>query len=175
MKGDIGLRIQRVFSTVQTDPTVYYAHILAPAAVWRKLSNLAAGQKTVSVHIEPHTRGEVLTVDTVMRDVRAPTSSTILYLDGSARDFGDSTCSGTQSSRRLDERTVEILRSCGNGGHVRLIRTSASPQEVLILDINEQDLQRAAGPISDSFWKSARMEQKDESHCNFFISLADPS
>ena len=42
-------------------------------------------------------------------------SSTILYFDGKARDFQDSTCSGTQSSRRLDARTVEILPTCAAG------------------------------------------------------------
>jgi hypothetical protein len=43
-------------------------------------------------------------------DGRASTFGTIQYFDGKARDFEDSTCSGAQSSRRVDGRTVEILR-----------------------------------------------------------------
>ena len=75
-------------------------------------STLAGNQKSVTLRIEPHTRGEVFTLDTVAADGRASTFSTILYFDGKARDFQDSTCSGTQSSRRVDSRTVEILREC---------------------------------------------------------------
>ena len=79
-------------------------------------STLAANEKSVTLRIEPHTRGEVFTLETVTWDGRALTSSTILYFDGKARDFQDSACSGTQSSRRVDTRTVEILRECASGG-----------------------------------------------------------
>ena len=65
-------------------------------------STLAGNDKSVTLRIEPHGSGEVLTWDTVASDGRASTSSTILYFDGKARDFQDSACSGTQSSRRLD-------------------------------------------------------------------------
>ena len=101
-------------------------------------STLAGNQKSVTLRIEPHSRGEVFTVYTVAVDGRASTSSTILYFDGKARDFQDSTCSGTQSSRRLDTRTVEIVRECANGGPRQLIRRSATQPGELILDIAEQ-------------------------------------
>src|SRR6476620_10610263 len=87
-------------------------------------STLAGNQERVTLRIGPHMRGEVFTLDTVAADGRASTSSTILYFDGKPRDFQDSTCSGTQSSRRVDSRAVEILRECANGGHRQLIRRS---------------------------------------------------
>jgi hypothetical protein len=49
----------------------------------------------------------------------------------------DATCSGTQLSRRMGSRTVEILRECANG-HTQLIRRSALEPRVLILEITEQ-------------------------------------
>ena len=101
-------------------------------------STLAGNQRSVTLRIEPHTRGEVFTFDTVAADGRASTSSTILYFDGKPRDFQDSACSGTQSSRRVDGRTVEIRRECANGGHRQLIRRSTVEPGVLILEINEQ-------------------------------------
>src|SRR5258708_6251445 len=85
-------------------------------------STLAGNQDSVTLRIEPHIRGEVFTLDTVAVDGRASTSSTILYFDGKTRYFQDSGCAGTQSSRRVDSRTVEIVRECG-GVQVRLIRT----------------------------------------------------
>src|SRR5215469_1893856 len=78
-------------------------------------STLARDQGSLTLRIEPHPRGEVFTLDTVAADGRATTSSTILYFDGKTREFQDSTCSGTQSSRRVDGRTVEILRDCAGG------------------------------------------------------------
>jgi hypothetical protein len=95
-------------------------------------------QKSATARIEPHIRGEVFTLDTVAIDGRASTSSTILYFDGKPRDFRDSGCAGTQSSRRVDSRTVEILRECA-GGQVRLVRRAEKPG-VLILEITEQNL-----------------------------------
>jgi hypothetical protein len=100
-------------------------------------STLAGNQKNLTVRIQAHARGEVFTLDAVAGDGRASTSSTILYFDGKARDFEDSACSGTQSSRRVDGRTVEILREC-SGGQVRLIRRAEGPG-VLILEITEQN------------------------------------
>ncbi|MCU1236452.1 MAG: hypothetical protein JWP63_4419 [Candidatus Solibacter sp.] len=100
-------------------------------------STRVENQKTVTVRIQPHTRGEVFTLDTLAEDGRASTYSTILYFDGKARKFQDSTCSGTQSSRRVDRRTVEIVRECG-GGQVRLIRRAEKPR-VLILEVTEQN------------------------------------
>jgi hypothetical protein len=100
-------------------------------------STLTRNQKSVTMRIEAHTRGEVFTLDTVADDGRASTFSTILYFDGKARDFQDSACSGTQSSRHVDGRTVEILRECA-GGQVRLIRRAEKPG-VLVLEITEQN------------------------------------
>ena len=66
------------------------------------------------------------------------TSSTILYLDGQPREFQDLGCSGTQSSRRVDSQTVEVLRKCASGEWVRLVRRlSAHPNE-LVLEVTEQ-------------------------------------
>ena len=87
----------------------------------------------------------MFTLDTVAADGRASTSSTILYFDGKTRDFQDSACSGTQSSRRVDGRTEEILRECANGDR-QLIRRSAVQPGVLILEITEQ---HAAGRPSE--------------------------
>jgi hypothetical protein len=101
-------------------------------------STLAGNQKSMTLRIERHTRGEVFTLDSVATDGRASTSSTILYFDGKPRDFEDSACSGTQSSRRVDSGTVEILRECANGGHRQLIRRSTVEPGVLILEITEQ-------------------------------------
>ena len=100
-------------------------------------STLAGNQKSVTLRIEPHTRGEVFTLDTIAADGRASTVSTILYFDGKARDFQDATCSGTQLSRRIGGLTVEILRECANGD-TQLIRRSAVEPGVLILEITEQ-------------------------------------
>jgi hypothetical protein len=101
-------------------------------------STLVDNQKSVTVRIEPHTRGEVFTLDTTTADGRASTSSTVLYFDGKPRDFQASGCAGTQSSRRIDNRTVEIVRQC-IGGQIRLIRRAEKPG-VLILEITEQNL-----------------------------------
>ena len=101
-------------------------------------SALTANQRSVTLRIEPHSRGEVFTLDAVGVDGRALTSSTILYFDGKARDFQDFACSGTQSSRRVDSRTAEILRDCGNGKQIRMVRRLTEQPRVLILDITEQ-------------------------------------
>lgn len=82
--------------------------------------------RSLTVRFEAHARGEVFTVDRIEADRRATASSTILYLDGKPRDFQDSGCSGTQSSRRLDNRTVEILRNCDSGRRTRLVRRAGA-------------------------------------------------
>ena len=102
-------------------------------------STPAGNEKSVTLRIEPHTRGEVFTLDTVATDGRTSTFSTILYLDGKAREFEDSSCSGTQLSRRVDSRTVEILRQCAGGAQIRLVRRAVQPG-VLILEITEQQM-----------------------------------
>ena len=63
--------------------------------------------KALTVRIEAHARGEVFTIDRVEADGRVTTSSTILYFDNAARDLEERGCSGTQSSRRVDGRTVQ--------------------------------------------------------------------
>jgi hypothetical protein len=77
-------------------------------------------------------------MDTIHDDGQVTTSSTILYFDGKPRDFQDLGCSGTQTSRRVDNRTVEILRNCAGGEWTRLIRRSTVRPKELILDISEQ-------------------------------------
>ena len=53
------------------------------------------------------------------------------------RDFQDFGCSGTQSSRRVDSQTVEILRKCANGGWTRFVRRLAAQPKDLVLEITE--------------------------------------
>lgn len=71
--------------------------------------------KSITIRIESHPKGEIFTLDRMEADGRSTTVSTILYLDGTPQDYQDPRCSGTQSSRRVDGRTVEILRTCANG------------------------------------------------------------
>lgn len=90
------------------------------------------------MRIENHLAGEVLKLDTVAEDGRATTFSTILYFDGKPRDFHDFSCSGTQRSRRLDARALEILRECAGGRQVRFLRRTVEPA-LLIWEITEQN------------------------------------
>jgi hypothetical protein len=90
--------------------------------------------RSLMLRIEPHANGEVFTLDRVERDGRATSDSTILYLDGRPRDFQDVGCSGTQSSQRVDNRTVEILRSCTTGEWTRYVRRLTTPCK-LVLEI----------------------------------------
>jgi len=110
--------------------------------LWRMNAASSTGshfpRESLSVHFEPHTRGEVFTLDRIDGDGRSTTSSTILYLDGKPREFQGFGCSGTQSSRRLDSQTVEIVRTCAGGEKTRFVRRlSAQPKE-LVLEITEQ-------------------------------------
>lgn len=95
--------------------------------------------RSLTVRIEPHAKGEVFTLDRIEADGRAITSSTILYFDGTVRDFQDVGCAGTQSSRRMDSQTVEVMRRCESGAWIRLVRRSALQPPELIFDITEQD------------------------------------
>ena len=70
------------------------------------------------------------------------TSSTILYFDGQPREFQDLGCSGTQSSRRVDSQSVEILRTCASGGWTRFVRRLAAQPNELVMEVTEQ---RAGG------------------------------
>jgi hypothetical protein len=94
--------------------------------------------KSITVRIESHAKGEVFTLDRVESDDRATTASSILYLDGKLRDYSDAGCSGAQSSRRVDSRTVEILRTCASGGWIRLVRRFSPQPKELVLEITEQ-------------------------------------
>ena len=94
--------------------------------------------KSLSVRFEPHPKGEVFTLDRIDGDGRTSTSSTILYFDGKARDFQDHGCSGTQSSRRVDSRTVEILHKCASGAGTQFVRRLSDQPNELVLEIMEQ-------------------------------------
>jgi hypothetical protein len=61
-----------------------------------------------------------------------------LYFDGRARTFNEAGCSGTQSSRRLDSRTIEILYGCEGGQSTRTIRRPGERPNELILEITDQ-------------------------------------
>ena len=98
----------------------------------------SARPKSFTVRIEPHSKGEVFTLDRIESDGRAMSSSTVLYFDGVPRDFEDFGCSGTQSSRRLDSQTMEILRVCATGEWIWLIRQSAVKSQELTIDITEK-------------------------------------
>jgi hypothetical protein len=94
--------------------------------------------KDLTVRIERHVKGEVFTVDRTEFNGQVNSFSTLLYLDGVPRDFQAGRCSGTQSSRRVDSQTVEILRNCGSGAWIRFVRkTSTNPRE-LVFEISEQ-------------------------------------
>ncbi len=90
------------------------------------------------MRIEPHAKGEVFTLDRIEADGRVTSSSTILYFDGAAREFQDFGCPGTQSSRRLDSQTVEILGLCTSGAWVRFVRRLAPESKELVLENTEQ-------------------------------------
>ena len=93
--------------------------------------------REVTVRIERHARGEVFTLDRIRGNGQAVTTSMILYLDGKERDFQGETCFGTQSSLRVDGRTIEIVYRCRSGWARWTRRLSLEPKE-LILDIKER-------------------------------------
>jgi len=110
--------------------------------LWKVHFDLSTGSRlsreNLTVRFEPHPKGEVFTLDRTDRDGRSTTSSTILYLDNKPRDFQDFGCSGTQSSRRLDSKTVEILRTCVSGKSTRFVRRLSPKARELVLEITEQ-------------------------------------
>jgi hypothetical protein len=110
---------------------------------WWKVNSAASTDprppgESVTVRFEPHTKGEVFTMDRIDQDGRSTTSSTILYLDSKPRDFQGFGCSGTQSSKRLDSLTVEILRACDSGERTRFIRRLSTNPKELVLEITEE-------------------------------------
>jgi hypothetical protein len=98
--------------------------------------------KNVTIRIESHGEGEVFTLERIEADGRFTTVSTILYLDDKPRDFQDLGCSGTQSSRRVDSQTVEILRKCASDRWTRFVRRFSAERNELVLEVTEQ---RAGG------------------------------
>jgi hypothetical protein len=94
--------------------------------------------KSLIARIERHPKGEVFTLDRTWADGRTTSYSTILYLDGEPRRFEDFGCSGIQTSRRADERTVEIVRMCASGGWMRLLRRASAKANELVLEMTEQ-------------------------------------
>jgi hypothetical protein len=93
---------------------------------------------SLAIRIEPHPKGEVFTVDRTEPDGRTTSSSTVLYFDGAARASQGFECSGTQSSRRTDGRTVEILRQCTSGDWERVVRRLTQRGKELIVEITRQ-------------------------------------
>jgi hypothetical protein len=98
-----------------------------------------ARPKSITIRITPHSKGEVFTMDRTEADGRSTTVSMILYFDGRHRDFEDAGCSGSQSSRRVDSQTVEILRTCANGGGIRIVRRLFAQTNELVLEITQQE------------------------------------
>jgi hypothetical protein len=90
--------------------------------------------RSITVRIAPHAKGEVFTYERISRIGLTETFSVILYLDGRAREWQGSDCSGTLLSRRLNSRTVEILWNCNDGGHIQFIRKIDPNARDLILD-----------------------------------------
>ena len=87
--------------------------------------------KSFIARIDAHPKGEVFTLDRTEPDGRTSSSSSMLYLDGTARTFHDFGCSGTQSSLRVDGITVEILRQRGAGAWTKLVRRTASKNHII--------------------------------------------
>jgi hypothetical protein len=94
--------------------------------------------KSLTIRIEAHPKGEVFTFDRVEANGRTTSVSSILYLDGKSRDFQDFACSGTQSSWRVNSRTVEILRTCGTGGWIKYVRWASAKTNELTIEVIEQ-------------------------------------
>jgi hypothetical protein len=92
----------------------------------------------LAVRFDPHPKGEVFTLDQTEGDGRSTTSSIILYLDNKPREFQGFECSGTQSSRRLNSQTVEIVRTCASGEWMRFVRRMSTQPRELVLEITEQ-------------------------------------
>ena len=93
--------------------------------------------KSLTLRLEARAKGEVFTFERTGVTGQTTVSSVVLYFDGVARDFQEGECTGTQSSRRIDSETIEILRNCGGSASTRLVQRTA-PKDELILEISEQ-------------------------------------
>ena len=114
---------------------------------------------SLTVRIERDPKGEVFTWDRIETDGRTTSSSTILYLDGEPRRFEDFGCSGIQASRRADERTVEIVRTCASGGWMRFLWRASVKASELVLEITEQS---ADGRRFDRRLTLEKQEESDQ-------------
>ena len=92
----------------------------------------------ITLRIERHARGEVATLDRILPNGLAVTTSIILSMDGQVREFRGEFCTGTQSSQRLDDRTVEVRFQCQEGRSVRVRRRTSPESRDLILEISDQ-------------------------------------
>jgi len=104
----------------------------------RSTFNFDPHPREIIWRIERHAKGEVLTFDHVRASGEAVTTSMILYLDGKQWDFEGEGCSGSQSSQRLDDQTVEIRLTCRNGRSVRVVRRALPGVRRLNVEISEQ-------------------------------------
>lgn len=91
--------------------------------------------KAVALRIEPHPRGEVVTFETTEMDGRAVTNSTLLYLDGNYRRSDEAECQGSESSARLKNGELEIVRNCTSGPSSRLVRRVAPGGKEIVFEI----------------------------------------
>jgi len=119
------------------------ARTQTPVGTWKlnPARSTFSGQtqpKTLVLRVEPHPKGEVVTVDRTGDSGQSTSSSTILYLDGAVRDFQGTECSGSQTSRRLDSQTVEIVRQCGGGDWERLVQRLTRLGKELVVEITRQ-------------------------------------
>ena len=94
--------------------------------------------KTLVLRVEPRPNGEVVTVDRTEVNGQSTSASTILYFDGAARSFENAGCSGSQTSRRLNEQSVEILRQCTSGDWERVVRRLTQRGKELVVEITRQ-------------------------------------
>ena len=83
---------------------------------------IPAAIRRFRLRIERHAKGEVFTVERTEQDGRSSSDSTILFFDRKPRDYQDLDCRGTQSSQRVDNRTLEILGACEAGAWMRVVR-----------------------------------------------------
>jgi hypothetical protein len=94
--------------------------------------------KTLVLRVEPRPNGEVVTVDRSEGNGQSTSTSIILYFDGAARSFENAGCSGSQTSRRLNEQSVEILRQCTSGDWSRVVRRLTQRGKELVVEITRQ-------------------------------------
>jgi hypothetical protein len=94
--------------------------------------------KTLVLRVESHPKGEVVTLDRTGNNGQSTSSSIILYLDGAPRDFQGTGCSGSQTSRRLDSQTVEVLRQCTSGDWERVVQRLTRQGKELVVEITRQ-------------------------------------